>query len=135
MSFKVGDELWVERHLGPFKYHHAGIYVGNDEVVHVFETPLSAISNLIHDHEIVKIHKTSLEDFTKGDVFHKGPTVPLRSSGTIKEFTMSTVGQDFKYHPINSNCQHFTCYMVSGRWFSMEADLIRQRLRTSEESE
>src|SRR5947207_13268459 len=45
-----GTEVYTSRPIGPVTYHHAGVYVGNGEVVHVHATVSQAWKNLLHHH-------------------------------------------------------------------------------------
>jgi Domain of unknown function (DUF4157) len=80
--FPVGSEVWVKRSLG---YHHAGVYIGNNEMVHVFAEPMGAAKALLEGKPIVNVVRTPMDTFSRRRVGLGGggrPIAgPLRSLG------------------------------------------------------
>ena len=115
-----GTEVWVHRSLG---YHHAGVYVGNGEVVQVHAEPVHAAEQVaLHGHCNALVDKVSLSAFAKGGTVIQGPTHPTFSHDQIIQRALSHVGQTWKYNLLNHNCQHFASEVVSGHADSAEKD-------------
>jgi hypothetical protein len=115
-----GTEVWVHRSLG---YHHAGVYIGNGEVVQVAGEPLDVARGLAEGGEVtVSIQRAPLSAFLKGGSVQPGPNAPAFPGSTVIERALSQVGQAWRYNPLTHNCQHFSSWAVSGASVSAEAE-------------
>jgi Domain of unknown function (DUF4157)/Lecithin retinol acyltransferase len=122
--FPVGSEVWVKRSLG---YHHAGVYVGNNEMVHVFAEPMGAAKALLQGKPIVNVVRTPIDTFLGGEAVSKaevGPSKDAFAPGETVQRATEHVGQAWDYNPLTHNCQHFSSKTVSGVADSPEADAI-----------
>jgi hypothetical protein len=124
--FPVGSEVWVKRGAG---YHHAGVYIGNNEMVHVFAEPMGAARALLHGQPIVNVVRTPIETFLDGaslSATEIGPSKSTFAPHEIVQRATEHVGQAWDYHPLSHNCQHFSSKTVSGVADSPEADAIER---------
>lgn len=76
-----GDVIYVKRKGG--LYHHFGVYIGNNEVIHFTDLPSSS------NHSKACIRKTSMKEFLNGDkdwyisVFKNQHKAPLEYRGSM----------------------------------------------------
>lgn len=122
---KKGKELWVKRSVLGFPYHHAGVHIGGDQVVHVTAEPLQAVKDLLAGNPIVKVRNTSFSDFAGGDAVTVGPAPHAYDPDDASMRAQSLVGLPWSYDPLDKNCQHFSSEMVSGQPASPEASMIK----------
>jgi hypothetical protein len=124
--FKVGTELWVQRSFpgGLFKYNHAGVYAGKGQVVHVNSTALKAIKRLWQGKEVAAVEQASVAEFAGGGTPVQGPSPHNFTPKERAKRAISHLGEQWKYDPMNHNCQHFASMQVSGGASSPEAQKI-----------
>lgn len=118
--FKPGDEIWAARKKLGVRYHHSGVYVGRNQIVHVSATIASGAKRLMKGGAPVRIIKTSLGSFAKGGAMKLGPTRLRWSRKIVVKRALSKVGRSFRYFLPTNNCQHFSSRVVSGRGRSPE---------------
>ncbi|QUM76490.1 lecithin retinol acyltransferase family protein [Moritella sp. 24] len=103
MKLRIGDHLLVSRKV----YTHHGIYVGNNQVIHY--------SGLADGLQSGPVLKTSLTDFTGGEVLHKREYQnPSYSRSQIVNRAESRLGE-LLYNVHSNNCEHFCCWTVTGK--------------------
>jgi len=124
-----GTELYVARSLGPFTYHHAGVYVGDGRVVHVFAEPKQAVKSLLKGEPIVTVQDTHVDKFAEGDTVEAGPTKTAYQNEIAMANAEHQTGQGWDYDPLNNNCQHFSSESVSGSRRSPEAEAIKDAFK------
>jgi hypothetical protein len=127
--YPPGTEVWVPRTGG---YHHAAVYIGNQEVVHVFAEPMGAAKALLEGKPIVNVLRSPLSTFLDGASISstkKGPSVEKFSHDQIVQRALSHVGQAWSYNPLTHNCQHFTSSVVDGVAVSPEAQAIEDAFK------
>lgn len=126
--FPVGTELWVHRPLG---YHHAGIYVGNGEVVQVHAEPVDVVrAGLRHPGASFPVHidRVPMADFAKGAEVKLGPDGTAHNPQLAVERALSKVGSTWQYNVLTHNCQHFTSWCITGHAVSQEAQAFENAL-------
>ena len=123
--FPPGTEVWVHRSLG---YHHAGVYVGNGEVVQVHGEPLTVLKGLKHATGTfpVQIDRVPLADFAKGGHVTVGPAGTAHDPQISMERALSKVGSTWDYNVLNHNCQHFASWCITGKEVSPEAQAFER---------
>ncbi len=124
-----GNEIWVHRNLG---YHHAGVYLGNNEVVMVNASPVSYAEGLLHGSNKVHIVKTTVSGFAKGDTMSAGPDKPAFSTEQVIARANARVGQSWAYDPVNHNCQTFASEVVTGHGYSPEGEIFSNAAKSVE---
>lgn len=112
--FQTGDELYTWRKIGTITFYHAGVYIGNNQVIHVSGTAVSAARNLFSGKKLIYVIKSSLSGFAEGKPVKKGPTKPRFPPATIVKRAFSRLGKPYNWEPVSQNCQHFSSWVVSG---------------------
>jgi hypothetical protein len=127
--FKIGTELWVQRSMffGAFKYHHAGVYCGKGQVVHVNSTAVKATKNLVEGRELASVEQTTLENFQGDGNAKQGPSPQHFTPRERQQRAVSRLGEQWHYRPLDHNCQHFTSEVVSGGPNSPEGQEIAHK--------
>jgi hypothetical protein len=121
--FPKGSEVWVKR----TGYHHAGVYIGNNEMVHVFAEPMGAARALMQGKPIVNVVRTPMSTFLGSSGVSAAEVGPSRNAFAPQEAVQRAtehVGEAWDYNPLTHNCQHFSSKTVSGVADSPEADAI-----------
>ncbi len=123
--FPPGTEVWVHRSLG---YHHAGVYVGNGEVVQVHGEPMDAMKGLKHASVSVpvSIDRVPLAQFAKGGHVQIGPAGTAHDPRVAVERALSKVGSTWEYNVLTHNCQHFASWCITGKEVSPEAQAFER---------
>lgn len=124
--FEPGDELYTRRQIGTIVFYHAGVYIGNNQVIHVSATAVSAAKKLVRGKKLIYVIKSSLSGFTEGKPVTKGPTKPRFPRPTIVKRAYSRLGQAYNWEPMTNNCQHFSSWVISGHRNSpFSADIVK----------
>jgi hypothetical protein len=92
-----GSEIWASRRFG---YHHAGVYIGHGEVVHVYMEPLSYLKQVAAGGgSSIPVVRTSLETFAEGFPVRAGPTGACFSPDQVIDRALAQVGHTFSLQP------------------------------------
>lgn len=127
--FPIGTELYVKRSLlGLMEYHHASVYVGKGQVVHVNSDAKKATKNLFHGKELAQVEHATLSEFQNGEEVSVGPSKPNFTPKERAQRAISHLGEQWHYRPLDYNCQHFSSEMVSGNPHSPEGQEIAHAL-------
>lgn len=130
---KKGDHVMVARRISNFNiFHHAGIYVGNEKIIH--------ITNQNDDGSFKSnsaVHKTSFSEFYKTkdtEILVWCNFFKLKKPEEICGTAESLIGKrQGEYNFVLKNCQHFSCYCQMGIEFAPEAHFPRNWLTTVSE--
>jgi hypothetical protein len=133
--YPVGTELWVKRSLMGMPYHHAGVYAGKGQVVHVspsgkgmWEDTKQATHNLLHGKELASVLQTTVGEFAEGGPVTQGPSEHRFTPKERAKRAISHLSEQWHYRPLDHNCQHFSSEMVSGTPHSPEAETLAHKL-------
>ncbi len=117
-----GNEIWVHRSLG---FHHAGVYLGDDEVIQVSGDPVTFAEGLLRGTTDTKIIKTTVAEFASGDPLSAGPDKPAFPVDQVIERAKAQLGATWHYDPVNHNCQTFASQIVTGHGYSPEGQAFK----------
>ncbi len=112
MAFERGDVIYRST-LEDENFYHEGVYIGDDQVVHV-----------IKKKDAIKIRKDSLETFAKRKpvnvkrLYHSPFT-----KEEIARRAESMVGKKWRYDRFFNNCETFTNWASTGRSESDQAEI------------
>ncbi len=115
-QFEPGTEVWAQR-VG---YHHAGVYVGNGEVVHVHAEPAEVMAAHAQGKAPVQIERTSIDEFANGAAVKAGPNKTTMVGAKAVKRALAKEGSTWAYDPQEHNCQHFSSWVVTGSASSPE---------------
>jgi hypothetical protein len=116
------------------EYHHAGVYAGKGQVIHVspsgkgmWEDTKKAAKNLLHGKELASVLQTTVGEFADGGPVSQGPSEHRFTPKERAKRAISHLNEQWHYRPIAHNCQHFASEMVSGAPHSPEAENIARK--------
>ncbi len=117
-QLQPGDHVYRTAWCGCVPFHHHGIYVGADAVVHYDGQPGQRTQG--------KVVRTSLAEFLEGHSLrrrrHHAAGLP---PATVVRRAVERVGED-DYHIVWNNCEHFATWCCTGTARSSQVKLVSQ---------
>ena len=130
----AGAHIWAYRGIVGKEsvhvfYQHHGIYAGNGEVIHFFDTTLDAINNLLTHGDVGEVRKDSLEVFCGGDTVFQWPHegFPMwydedKSNASKKSVERAKELFGFSgWRPLTQNCEHFANWAMGEESLSWQS--------------
>lgn len=124
-KYTIGDVLVVERGI----YHHYGIYVGNNQVVHFGSDSQGELLNPSG----AFIKKTSIKDFSEGEGIsvENLPYENRLAEPQIVANAESCVGTDFGgFNMLTNNSKHFARWCETGEYVESKGNNIADKINT-----
>ena len=122
-KYTIGDVLVVERGI----YHHYGIYVGNNQVVHFGSDSQGELLNPAG----AFIKKTSIKAFSEGEEIsvENLPSENRLTESQIMANAESCVGTDFGgFKMLTNNSKHFARWCETGEYVESKGNVISDKI-------
>jgi len=126
-EFKPLDIAWVEKSNMGYKYYHAGVYIGNGELIEYNNDEKfdNFLTNFMKGGITRKVSWSKFLEGQKGSIRRYHPIIPFKDYKEIIAQLVWAKDTGFwreSYNLANRNCQHFSNMAVLGINYSQEVE-------------